>query len=1405
MTAINVATLAELKSALATAAANGQADTITLTANISAVSGADFVAGTDGNDLLKIAITDGQTLSIVGGGFTLDANYFGRVLEVFSGTVAISNLTIREGGLAGKGGDYGQAGGSSLGAGIYNSANLTLSNVTVTANAASGGGGGGGTGYHTGGGGGGGGRGSLAGAGGVGYAGYTGERFDGGLPSGGTGGTGGAEPGYQTGGSGGFNLNEGLGGSYGGYIGGSGGLAIGGSSIGGISISGGGGGAGSGGSPLATGGNAVAGIFNSGVLLLSGSTVTGNAAAGGGGGSGVGSDDYGPTGGAAVGGIKNAGVLTLDGSSISDNVAAGGNGGRYHRGVGATGRVDANLGGDLPNHAHTGTVSFSGIATQGQTLTAANTLADTEGLGTISYQWTSDGANISGATNATLVLSQAQVGHLIAVTGRYTDGQGFAESATSSATSAVANINDAPTGSVTITGTATQGQLLTAHNTLADADGLGTIGYQWKSDGSPISGATGTTFTLTQAQVGHVVTVAASYADGASTAESVSSGGTASVANINDAPTGSVTITGTALQGEVLAAGNTLADADGLGTLSYQWKSDGSAISGATNATFTLTPTQVGHVVSVTASYTDGGNTSESVSSAATSAIVAPGAATNTNVATLAELKSALTTAATNGAADTITLTANISATSSADFVTGTGGNDLLKIALTDGQTLSIVGGGFTLDANSFGRALEVVNGTVEISNLTIREGGLAGNGGDHAQTGGEALGAGIRNAGDLTLTNVTVTANAASGGGGGGADGYVGAGGGLGTVAGDGGTGSSSQGSSPGAPASGGIGGTGGHPSNSSTIGGGGGSSTGGGGGYYDAGNRGGGNGGTAAINGVSIGGGGGGGGYTDLPGAGGTAVGGIFNSGILKLLGGTVSGNLAAGGGGGGAYFARGATPGGAGGSAVGGILNTGTLRLDNASVTLNAAGAGAPGINDSDLPGAAGTTDTNIRGASIVNHAATGVVSIAGAATEGQTLTASNTLADTDGLGTIGYQWRSDGIDISGATAATFVLTQAQVGHVVTVRASYTDGLGFTERATSSGTASVSVPTVTPPADPTPPSPPPATTGTVDGAVVSTTTTTNFDGSQSQTIVVAPVTAGRTDSGGGASTADIPVVTVNGINLVTVGLPAGTGISASGPTAPQTTGAAAPAFIAAISAGGSLNDQGQIANGANAFLQAHAGAPVLAQTLTLSGTPTSSPIVINGGSGVTTALVIDTHHLPGATVLTLDNVDFAAVIGAARITGGAGSQTVFADGAAQYIVLGADDDALHGGAGDDTIGSAGGADSLFGDDGQDYVFGGIGGDAVNGGSGNDVVQGNSGDDFVQGNAGDDLVYGGQGNDVVRGGQGDDQAWGDLDDDQVFGDLGNDTLNGGDGADIVQGNQGNDLVQGGAGADLV
>uniref|UniRef100_B0SX69 Hemolysin-type calcium-binding region n=1 Tax=Caulobacter sp. (strain K31) TaxID=366602 RepID=B0SX69_CAUSK len=285
------------------------------------------------------------------------------------------------------------------------------------------------------------------------------------------------------------------------------------------------------------------------------------------------------------------------------------------------------------NDPHTGGVSITGTATEDQVLTANTaTLADVDGLGTLHYQWQHDvgsGFVNVGADQATYTLGDSDVGGVVRVVTSYTDGQGFAESATSPSTPAIANVNDAPTGGVSVTGTTTENQVLTADTaTLADADGLGALHYQWQRDsgsGFVNVGTDQTTYTLGAGDIGGVIRVVTSYVDDQGTAEAVTSPATAAVIPANFPHTGGVSITGTATEDQVLTADTaTLADPDGLGTLHYQWQRDaGSGFFnvGADQATYTLGDADVGGVVRVVTSYVDGHGTAESATSAATAAI----------------------------------------------------------------------------------------------------------------------------------------------------------------------------------------------------------------------------------------------------------------------------------------------------------------------------------------------------------------------------------------------------------------------------------------------------------------------------------------------------------------------------------------------------------------------------------------------------------------------------------------------------------------------------------------------------------------------------------------------------------------------------------------------------------------
>ena len=90
--------------------------------------------------------------------------------------------------------------------------------------------------------------------------------------------------------------------------------------------------------------------------------------------------------------------------------------------------------------------------------------------------------------------------------------------------------NNEPSGDILITGTTKAGQTLTVDTSdLSDADGPGSLSYQWLRDGSDINGATSLTYVLTQADVGNGVSVKVSYTDDGGTAESVTSSGTTSI------------------------------------------------------------------------------------------------------------------------------------------------------------------------------------------------------------------------------------------------------------------------------------------------------------------------------------------------------------------------------------------------------------------------------------------------------------------------------------------------------------------------------------------------------------------------------------------------------------------------------------------------------------------------------------------------------------------------------------------------------------------------------------------------------------------------------------------------------------------------------------------------------------
>jgi hypothetical protein len=213
-------------------------------------------------------------------------------------------------------------------------------------------------------------------------------------------------------------------------------------------------------------------------------------------------------------------------------------------------------------------------------ITGAN--ASTDGGG----NWDDiDGADAASYASS-YTLTQADVGHKVRVVVRFDDDAGNTETLASTATGTIANVNDPATG-LRLTGAADLGLTLTADTSgVTDPDGAPQDGfvftYQWQRgteddsntpddasddtlawtditganstdgggnwddiDGADAASYAASSYTLTQADVGHKVRVVVRFDDDAGNTETLASTATGTIANVNDPATG-LRVTGAA-------------------------------------------------------------------------------------------------------------------------------------------------------------------------------------------------------------------------------------------------------------------------------------------------------------------------------------------------------------------------------------------------------------------------------------------------------------------------------------------------------------------------------------------------------------------------------------------------------------------------------------------------------------------------------------------------------------------------------------------------------------------------------------------------------------------------------------------------------------------------------------------
>lgn len=257
----------------------------------------------------------------------------------------------------------------------------------------------------------------------------------------------------------------------------------------------------------------------------------------------------------------------------------------------------------------TPTPTITGIPRLGQTLTANAGIWD-QGV-SLQYQWNRDGSPISGATSVNYVISSTDLEKslTVSVTGSKPD---FTSVTKSSAPIAVVLSEFTLAPVPVISGTAMEAQTLTS--TAGTWDSGTTLSYQWKADGMAISGATGSTFKLTSAQVGKAITLTITGSKpGFRSTERTSAPVTVLSNALVLTPT--PTITGTPQTGQILSL--SVGTWDTGVSLSYQWRRNGVAISGATGLTYVVVAGDVSQAITVTVTGIKSGFVSASRTSAA--------------------------------------------------------------------------------------------------------------------------------------------------------------------------------------------------------------------------------------------------------------------------------------------------------------------------------------------------------------------------------------------------------------------------------------------------------------------------------------------------------------------------------------------------------------------------------------------------------------------------------------------------------------------------------------------------------------------------------------------------------------------------------------------------------------------
>ncbi|MFO1451546.1 MAG: immunoglobulin domain-containing protein [Opitutaceae bacterium] len=247
--------------------------------------------------------------------------------------------------------------------------------------------------------------------------------------------------------------------------------------------------------------------------------------------------------------------------------------------------VVTNSAGSVTSNAVALTVSVPpAITTQpvAQSVTAGASVTFTvaaSGTPSPTYQWRKDGTDLSGATSASLALSNVQSSHAGSYSVVVSNSAG---SVTSNAVALTVSVPPAIT-----TQPVAQSVMAGANVTfLVAATGTPAPTFQWRKDGSNLAGATSASLSLTSVQLSNAGSYSVVVSNSAGSVTSTAVALTVSAAPvITTQPAAQAVTTGANVTFTVVATGNP--------SPSFQWHQDGANIPGATNSTFSLSNVQL--------------------------------------------------------------------------------------------------------------------------------------------------------------------------------------------------------------------------------------------------------------------------------------------------------------------------------------------------------------------------------------------------------------------------------------------------------------------------------------------------------------------------------------------------------------------------------------------------------------------------------------------------------------------------------------------------------------------------------------------------------------------------------------------------------------------------------------------